>query len=850
MKSKILLIIFLAALGFKLSAQPLRWTESLYDPTKTSTVVKETVLKTEGRNSMKYTFTDPGVVYLYSDTISVTAGEPYNFSIDLYDNDPQANISVRLWFYDGVAGSAYLSRTETSAMSDLAGWQTKTLSGTVPVGATIAYVGIRMRVVTPATFTSATFYADNSIFTMGAGSTTNLMPNPGFDEWLIVPNSTVNDWTESLYDPAKTSTVVPESTLKTEGYNSVKYTFTDPGVVYLYSDTIAVTAGEPYNFSIDFYDNDPQANISTRLWFYDGTPGSAYLSRTETSAMSDLAGWQTKTLSGTTPANATIAYVGVRMRVVTPATFTSATFYADNAIYTQGAGSTTNLIKNGGFEDWSAPSGAPEFSSFKFEGLTPAVVGVINKTAHTVELTVPYVTDLTALVATFELTDGTSAKVGTTNQVSATTPNSFTTPVTYTLTKGGVSQDWVVTVTKVAPTTGKDILTFKFEGLNPVVTGIVFPAKDSVNLEVPAGTNLTALVPTITLSQNATVSPLSGAAQNFTSPVNYTVTAQDGSTKVWEVVVKLAAAGQTTLFFEDFENKKLIPSTWVLINHDGYTQAVGEERWADSSWVVSTSSRPELVGTQVAMASSYCSNMPLDGRADDWMITPAITLGDNSTLSWQAMSLTSSGNYPDDYKIYIAPALASPAVPNYAYFEAEGNLLIDVAPESWSTVVSRPGTGLSSRSINLKNKVTPSAPNGWFNRNVWIAFVLSTDRYTNPTTGVPNSTAGGSELAIDNVKVVNNTGTGINDNKTNTLEMSIYPNPSNGKFKISMPFEKSALAKITVSDIIGRVIYSNQVSINAGQNQVDVDLSKIHGGIYLVKTEVEGKTNVSKIIIR
>jgi len=49
------------------------------------------------------------------------------------------------------------------------------------------------------------------------------------------------------------------------------------------------------------------------------------------------------------------------------------------------------------------------------------------------------------------------------------------------------------------------------------VTGTVDPIAHTVSLEVPSGTDVTAIVPTITLSPNATISPLSGAAQN--SPI-------------------------------------------------------------------------------------------------------------------------------------------------------------------------------------------------------------------------------------------------------------------------------------------------------------------------------------------
>jgi Leucine-rich repeat (LRR) protein len=50
----------------------------------------------------------------------------------------------------------------------------------------------------------------------------------------------------------------------------------------------------------------------------------------------------------------------------------------------------------------------------------------------------------------------------------------------------------------------------------------------TIEIEVEYGTDVTSLTPTITLSGNATVDPLSGVAQDFTNPVTYTVTAEAG----------------------------------------------------------------------------------------------------------------------------------------------------------------------------------------------------------------------------------------------------------------------------------------------------------------------------------
>src|SRR5690606_40738524 len=59
-------------------------------------------------------------------------------------------------------------------------------------------------------------------------------------------------------------------------------------------------------------------------------------------------------------------------------------------------------------------------------------------------------------------------------------------------------------------------------------------------LTVRDGTNDTALVPIITHT-GANISPNTGVAQDFTSPVIYTVTAADSTTKTYTVTVTVAA---------------------------------------------------------------------------------------------------------------------------------------------------------------------------------------------------------------------------------------------------------------------------------------------------------------------
>ncbi len=86
----------------------------------------------------------------------------------------------------------------------------------------------------------------------------------------------------------------------------------------------------------------------------------------------------------------------------------------------------------------------------------------------------------------------------------------------------------------------KAITGFSFQGLVPPVIGVIDQAAHTIALEVPFGTSLTALVPTITFS-GAFVSPSSGVAWDFTPARTYTVVAADSSTQHYVVTVRVTA---------------------------------------------------------------------------------------------------------------------------------------------------------------------------------------------------------------------------------------------------------------------------------------------------------------------
>ncbi|MEA1875101.1 MAG: T9SS type A sorting domain-containing protein [Bacteroidota bacterium] len=82
----------------------------------------------------------------------------------------------------------------------------------------------------------------------------------------------------------------------------------------------------------------------------------------------------------------------------------------------------------------------------------------INDVAHTIDVDVPFATDVTSLVATFTLSEGASASVSGVPQTSGASSNNFTNSVVYTVTAedGITTEDWTVTVSETSAPLGSD----------------------------------------------------------------------------------------------------------------------------------------------------------------------------------------------------------------------------------------------------------------------------------------------------------------------------------------------------------------------------------------------------------
>lgn len=109
--------------------------------------------------------------------------------------------------------------------------------------------------------------------------------------------------------------------------------------------------------------------------------------------------------------------------------------------------------------------------------------------------------------------------------------------------------------------------------INDIYQGTIDQTAKTIVVYVPASENLSALVPTITYSQNATITPASGQAQDFSQPVTYKV--KNNSAECTYTVTVIAIDKPKALFvgaapsMNDLDAEARAACEWMLANIPG-----------------------------------------------------------------------------------------------------------------------------------------------------------------------------------------------------------------------------------------------------------------------------------------
>ncbi|MEQ8707324.1 MAG: choice-of-anchor J domain-containing protein [Phaeodactylibacter sp.] len=276
------------------------------------------------------------------------------------------------------------------------------------------------------------------------------------------------------------------------------------------------------------------------------------------------------------------------------------------------------------------------------------------------------------------------------------------------------------------------------------------------------------------------------------------------------VLATLPVSAQETIVY-DFEDG-VMPESFTLINRDMLVPNQPDDAgFADTAWMVIESGLLESFG---ALSISWYVDDA--GPADDWMILPKITVTENSTLSWTAISTTSSGDFPDSYQVLI-----NPEEPTFESFEANGAILASYDPEEWEAP--------QMREASLAD---------YAGQSVHIAF--------------RNITPSGDALLIDDITITEGEISSVAALDNAAFEFNLAPNPATAAgTTLQYTLEQAADVAITVQDLSGRAVQElRQGRLAAGRHNVQLETAGLPAGVYVVSVRTAEKVGTTQLFVR
>jgi hypothetical protein len=267
---------------------------------------------------------------------------------------------------------------------------------------------------------------------------------------------------------------------------------------------------------------------------------------------------------------------------------------------------------------------------------------------------------------------------------------------------------------------------------------------------------------------------------------------------------------------QDFETVKFPPALWQITNANH-----------DVTW--SHASGTDLGGYATSASSikyAFYNNKVL-GDKDELFLPPANLYGGadpDLTYEW-AYAPTPSTN--DKLEI-----LAS-----------------DDCGLTWKSFYSATGNNLASTATTPVGEFIPNASEHWSFNTVKLTGMNKLDVIVKFVVTNGN----GNNLYIDNVNLLQSdpqeppppNPTGIAETGADGLTAGVFPNPTSGAATVRIGSPVSGEANISVTNLLGQVVFTKAADLKSGTNEITLDLSSVPAGIYNVTVEC-GDSSISK----
>lgn len=353
------------------------------------------------------------------------------------------------------------------------------------------------------------------------------------------------------------------------------------------------------------------------------------------------------------------------------------------------------------------------------------------------------------------------------------------------------------------PSEAADILSFVLT--EQTGAAVIDAVNHTITIEVAEGTDYTALSPTITISESATVAPASGAAQDFTNPLGYTVTAEDMHTSlVWTVTVTVYAA----------PSREANILTFVLA---------------------------EQTGDAVIDAVNHTVNIEVAEGTNVSALTPTITISDLATItpaSGAVLDFTNPVSYSVTAEDTEVSLVWTVNVTVFVPLSSDADILTFLLPEQTANAVIDAVN--HTVTIDVEEGTNPAALTPMITVSAGATIMpasLTTQDFTNPVSYTVTAEDGETSIVWT---VTVNANVGIE--KLTMDDIRMYPNPVKEKLYLE---NLEMVDNVSIISITG----SSVLLLNTPSPDDEIDMTNFEGGIYFIKfTDIDGGVSTKKFV--
>jgi PKD repeat protein len=313
----------------------------------------------------------------------------------------------------------------------------------------------------------------------------------------------------------------------------------------------------------------------------------------------------------------------------------------------------------------------------------------------------------------------------------------------------------------------------------------------------------------------------------YSAPGTYTVTltatnavGTNTMTKNSYVTVVNGAGGQTVPYLIDFESG--IPSNVTVVNKNA-----GSITWVSNTATGgnSTSKSIYINGASTAATAGHI----------DWFETPIFDFSSTSGvgMSWYYAYAKKVSAQVDSFKVQYSTDCGG-TWSNVLGVPAINTMATNSGGTSSSSFVP---TAAQWKLTNIASALLNAVAN---KPSVKFRFYFKSDA----------NHSGSNNIYIDQINITGNIATAITDLEK-SLGLLVYPNPTNGSATIDMNLADNETVKISVVDLVGRVLEeTTKTSTSAGNVTYTVNKSgSLAKGVYIINVEVNNQRISKKLII-